>query len=210
MSLRPTDAQGTTGASLLKAVHDDLRYLRAEGGDVLLLVDDVDCRFGAPRCDDSACAERFADWWAQLSLDLQSRTSADTLVIPLLAGPEIEGWFIDGWRSGLGGWLVGSGVNPHDVSALRQRLGHLAPEGSCERWGSRSVGGACAAKFSVNLQDAIEVAVAAGLISAAARYHKVRVGPAVLAGLSADELAGTATRYFAPAWRKLMTAVRAD
>ncbi len=184
-------------SNLLKHLDGDGKT-QVASGDVVVVIDDCDCRFGAPECAEAGCVERFAEWLHAWRKRVAGTAPGVELVV-LLAAPEIESWFVLDWRHGLGDSLSRCGWNRFEVARARKRIG--AEFGAeTERWGVRSSAGACAAKFSVRLDGLLAEVAPTGDTE---RYHKAEHGPQALAALDASTLSRGAKLYFGPEWRRL-------
>lgn len=113
-SLKDENAGGVTGNGLLDRMEARLtKYYRGPscGFDVIVLIDDADCRF----LDHHA----FESWRSEVEEKIRDWTDRPQLVfLPMLASPEIETWLLADWDEGFGREYA-----PIQVS-FRRALGH--------------------------------------------------------------------------------------
>lgn len=190
---------GLTGSALVSELR---AYVTGRGrallqaGDIVVLLDDVDCRFCEPDCGDRGCAERFR-WWRD---ELARAMPEGVELVALLAAPEMEGWFVTTWDRSFHQPLLRKGWTDGAVHAARKRV-HARLGRSPETWGRGGPVAGCEEKFSEILVAILAEASPPGVGGTA--YSKRLDGPSMLAGLDAETISRSHRRYFAPGWRRL-------
>jgi len=153
LSTPRAEDSGTTGRALVDRMMDRLaRYYRGEACsfDVVVLIDDADCRFKAPDAD-------AARWSGELVARVRAAAERPTIgFIALFASPEIETWLLADWTAGFGAEY------PEIAAALLTHLeqGILGPPpwSSLEAYGGayEAGRGSCAQKLSDDLNVALD------------------------------------------------------
>lgn len=188
----PTMGRGTTGADLTRMLRRHLqRYRAGEAGDVVLLVDDADCRFCEGQCAPTGCRERFERWVADWSAEV-AELRPGVQAVALFASPETEAWFaLLPQRS-----LAGLGLPEPERTRLAAELRHEFAAVECS--GRRKPEGGCEPKFRAVFTSRLDQ-----------RYRPAIEGPPMLAEIDLGELAEVATVFVRPAWQRLLRATNA-
>lgn len=150
---------GVTGRRLFS---DMLRILSAHHSgsacqlDVVVLIDDADCRFAGAA---EPLAEQLA-WEASLTEQVRTATGNHKLSFhALLAWPEVEAWFLADWDNSFGHRYdqyhqVAHPLRRHIETCILHPLGW----NDVERFGGRLLNGSCEQKLSTHLQNAFTTA----------------------------------------------------
>jgi hypothetical protein len=209
LSTPRAEDSGTTGRALVDRMMDRLaKYYHGEACsfDVVVLIDDADCRFKAPDAD-------AARWSGELLARVRAAVERPALgFVALFASPEIETWLLADWAAGFGEEYA------EIAAALRVHLerGILGPppwRALEDYGGAYDPGrGSCAQKLSDDLNTALDqLAAAAGgeVAREAYTYSKKVNGPRMLQRIRPEEVATLCTTYFEPAYRALRELVEA-
>lgn len=229
---RPRQGPGTDGMTGARLVEEMLQRLRAyKRGpncdlDVVLLVDDADCRFhcssdcrahGPGDCLSLGADDRdarYKEWVAKLSAEVREATGKKDLVFcAMLAFPEVEAWFVADWRNGFGRTFRGLSEALHE-HVKRCLLSPLTWERVGE-FGGALKNGSCEHKLSEQLQAAFVQPASAcqckpPLLQAVAalpedvprRYSKKNDGADMLKRIEPEVVARFSPRFRA-AWDQL-------
>lgn len=196
----PKHGEGTTGERLVDEMLDRLEKYHRAGStgalDIVLFIDDADCRFeGDPA--------KLVAWMAERTEAVQSSIGKPSTRIPfvaLFASPEIEAWFIADWEQGFGREYAHlAGGEKHLRSHVDALLGEFVDD--VERYGGGYVNGACADKLSEKLQ--------ALLLRLGETYSKRTHGQDMLRRIRPAKVADVCGFCFRPALAALVRAIGA-
>ncbi len=193
------------GASGRQLEDEMVRVVERYGcdADLVLFVDDADCRWCAREADRDA-------WRSALERRIQRAAGKPVPLVTLMASPEVEAWFLADFDNGfatLSGQTRGGQPQPppatvRDIqAAITTVTGRRAPAGT-ELFGCPAVNNACQRKLSAELQDTL-------LVPHGIRYSKRLHGARMLRQLTLGPLKRHLTRTFAPDWARLEHAIRA-
>ncbi len=184
---------GATGDLLERRMVEHARLYGAEirPGDVVLFVDDADCRFCDGGCDRPTCEARHRTWHTALEHRL-AEARPEAALVTLLASPETEAWFVVRASECLAA-LGLRGREAHTaLAALREAF--PAPV-AC--WGTRKPAGGCEPKFRLKFEAAL-----------GGRYRPATQGPGLVVSLDLAKLAEGEDVFVRPAWQALLRLVR--
>ncbi len=177
------DESGVSGPKLREMALKRLRDRRGRDADLdlVLFVDDGDCRF----CGQDLVAATRA-WEAAFRAEVAAALGRDVPVVVLFAHPEVEAWFLldPDQRRTLLPWKPGSELDLVDLDR--------------GTWGCPEVNGSCSRKLSAEIAEARKVL---GL----PEYSKRRQGPDLLVALDPARLAARMPGTFGDAYRRLQT-----
>jgi len=194
---------GATGQDLVDRMLERLRKYHSGiqcNLDIVLLIDDADCRF-----KDSPGS--FSRWVARCRERVREATQKEAVeFVALLASPEIEAWLLTDWEEGFGREY--HGLEPLLLHHLEANLLGTRPWAAIEDYGGQATGGSCEEKLSEDIQkafsDLIAAALAGSIDEATCFYSKAVHGPRMLQRIRPDELCAACSRYFAPAYNDLL------
>lgn len=197
----PTDG-GVTGARLVERMLERLaKHYRGDACDldVVVLIDDADCRFL-----EEGTFERWSDG---LTRDVRASTEQPALCfVPLLASPEIESWLLSDWEQGFG--LEYRAIEVKLIRALaRDEMLGSRPWITIERFGGKHVNGSCERKLSDAINqvlDAIAMEEEAPVERRSFAYSKRDNGPDMLRRIRPEKVAEVAGIWFRPAYHQLV------
>jgi hypothetical protein len=194
----PKQGEGTTGERLVAEMLARLGKYHRTGSkdalDVVLFIDDADCRFeGDPA--------KLVAWTAEHTEAVRSAIGTpSTPFIVLFASPEIEAWFLADWEQGFGHEYAHlCGEEKHLRSHVDALLGEAA--GNIEHYGGGYVNGACANKLSEKLQALV--------LRLGETYSKRTHGQDMLRRIRPAKVAEVCGFCFRPALAALVRAVGA-
>lgn len=190
--------EGVSGPGLVGAMLARLRMRRDMLApapldlDLLVFIDDADCRFeGDPSALRAWIEGRAAD----------ARTASGSPEIPfvaLFASPEIEAWFLADWDQGFGREQANLSAPDRPLRAeVESLLG--GPLSTVEGHGGGFVNGGCASKLSEKIRSLF---LRLGL-----DYTKSTDGGAMLRRVRPTKIAEICTTYFRPEWQRLLRAI---
>lgn len=209
---RPEDS-GVTGRTLVERMLERLeRYHRREANptekpiDLVVLIDDADCRFKED-------PQAFQAWTDDLRDKVRRATERPELdIVVLLASPEVESWLLSDWEESFGREYVGFADRLREHLEKPTLLGP-APWSTIEDYGGRYVGGSCERKLSEDLQSALEqllrdtedtIGPEETLSTEDYYYSKKLHGVRMLRRIRPEALCTSCSRYFKPAFDQLM------
>lgn len=194
----PKHKEGLSGARLTGEMLDRLARFHRTGTtgalDVVVFLDDADCRFeGDP--------EKLAAWTTSQTEAVRAATGQASIpFVAMFASPEIEAWFLAHWEQGFGleyrHLMTGDKPLRAHVEAL---LGGAV--GTVESYGGGFVNGGCADKLSEKLR--------ALLTRLGADYSKRTNGQDMLLRIRPEKVAEVCGAYFRPALSALARAIGA-
>ncbi len=174
-----------TGEHLVKRMLERLEHDKGSF-DVILLVDDADCRFDS--------MDAYHAWAAETQRKVCRALGADVTFIALLAAPEVESWFVADWENSF------RRMYREQFDHLRRALnkknrdcGHQ----SIEDFGYPRDNAACALKLSDFIRDALNSA------PAPAYYDKRTKGVQMLQTIEPQNVNNKCDRYFRAAYTAL-------
>lgn len=194
----PKRGEGMTGDRLVAEMLDRLGRFHRAGTpgalDVVLFIDDADCRFeGDPA--------KLVAWIDTRTAAVRSAThEPSTPFVALFASPEIEAWFLADWEQGFGREYARlEGGERHFRSHVEALLGGATS--TVEAYGGGFVNGACADKLSEKLQSLI--------IRLGETYSKRTHGQDMLLRIRPAKIAEVCGSFFRPALSALLRAISA-
>jgi Domain of unknown function (DUF4276) len=189
-SLKDSRDGGITGSGLIDKMRDRLeKHYRGPACDfdVIVLVDDADCRF--------LQEGSLEDWTEDVERKVRAWTEQpDLRFVALLASPEIEAWLLADWEEGFGREYRPIQVPLGRGLASDQRLGKR-PWTSIESFGGPYANGSCSRKLSDEVQDLVK--------ENGGTYSKRNNGPDMLRRIRPDDVAQVCRSVFAHALRKI-------
>lgn len=195
MSSTPIRSQnGITGDELVNEMKQKLRHPGSQQFDMILLVDDMDCRFkrdGAPSFD---------EWVRDLQRQIGEILGRQVSFEALLASPEIEAWFLCDWNNTFACEQEYRGIKDHlryliSKSDINQFIDNI------EEYGGTYLNGSCCTKLSNRIQ---EILITESTSRKQYLYSKRIHGVGMLARLAPENVAEKCRLYFAPVYRKLL------
>lgn len=193
----PRHKQGLSGGALVEEMLSRLKtyhQVSSPGAlDVVLLIDDADCRF-----DDVAAWQA---WQEDRTADVaKALGDSNRPFVALFASPEVEAWFLADWEHGLGAQY---GRLPSGDKHLRSRVEDLLgrPIDDVESYGGRRLNGTCEHKLSEKLQNL--------LLLLGEAYSKGTQGQDMLLRIEPAKVAERCDRYFRPALHEVRRAIAA-
>jgi hypothetical protein len=189
------DHEGLSGSGLVGAMLSRLKMRRDRAGtapfdlDLILFIDDADCRFEADRAG-------LATWIADRTAEVRAAANHEGIpFIALFASPEIEAWFVADWDAGFGREHARLATGDRPLRAHVEDLLN-GPLESVETYGGGFVNGGCASKLSDRLRTLLE--------RLGAGYTKSTDGTTMLRRVRPEKIAAACTTYFRPAWQQLL------
>jgi len=146
---KPTiaDSPGLTGSALIREIGEVIQAETDYGNtlpDMIVMSDDSDCRLAV---DD--VTNRYVYHDSRYKTDLEklilliSKHSASTTIVLMLAAPEIESWFLAGWKR-----TFRKDFSNFNLHQLNTSCGGLFPIQNLERWCHEYNGTSCSKKLS--------------------------------------------------------------
>jgi len=184
----PTPVQnssGCTGQALIDAMLVRLKKYPPVA-DVILLVDDADCRFDSNAAYEEDCGT--------LQKEITSALGREVTFVALFAAPEIESWLIADWDNAFASWYGADVAN----ALLYALSSQLFPKSSIETYGYPELPeGGCSKKLSDTIREAF-IGLPYGK-----RYSKASDGIEMLRGINPANVAASCRTYFNPAYKAL-------
>lgn len=185
-------ASGVSGESLVNRMLNILNepvFEHNDHYDLILLIDDLDCRFNNN-------TELCSDWMLNTFNRVEQALGRHVQFEALFASPEIETWFIADWANGFG-------KEYRDIEVLLRReittlLG--ACHNSPEDYGGPLFNGSCTIKISAEIQKII---TNLSLPNHIYRYSKRENGPAMLNRIDPEQVSSICNRYFRLVYMRL-------
>jgi len=181
---------GISGVQLVNEMKR-LIQLNFKTFDLILLIDDMDCRFkrdGAPS---------FEEWVDNLKQQINEILGNKVDFEALLASPEIEAWFLVDWNNTF--------AREQEYREIKDYLRYLISKSDIapfmndiEEYGGDYLNGSCSIKLSSRIQDIFE-----NNSKKHCFYSKRIHGVGMLARLDPVSVAEKCRRYFAPIYRIL-------
>jgi hypothetical protein len=198
----PTDG-GVTGAALINKMRERLeKYYRGNACDidVVVLIDDADCRF----LEDGALLR----WTSDRERDVRAWTERPELrFVALIASPEIEAWLLADWEEGFGREY--SAIHVPLGRALERDLLGARPWERVEDFGGPydPQKGSCTRKLSDEVNKVLgELAMQKGgpVDRRTYTYSKGEQGPDMLRRVRPEKIAEVCRSVFRPAYLQIL------
>lgn len=196
MSSTPIRSQsGITGKKLVHEMKLRLLYNRYKQFDLILLIDDMDCRFkreGSPSHD---------EWVVNLKREINEILGDHVGFEALFASPEIEAWFLADWDNTFAAEQEYHEIKNHLRYLIsRSDIEKFLDNDDIEEYGGAYLNGSCSIKLSNRIQ---ELLLQENTTNKQYLYSKRVHGVGMLARLTPANVALKCRRYFAPVYRIL-------
>ena len=195
MSSTPIRSQnGVSGDELINEMKSKLRHPGMGEFDVILLIDDLDCRFKR------AGAPNYQEWRNSVNKELCQLLCREVSFEVMFASPEIEAWFVADWNNTF--------AKEAQYRAIKDQLRYSICSSdinefinNIEEYGGYYHNGSCYNKLSTRIQQIFNgINSQPNYIEYSKRIH----GVGMLARLDPSIVAEKCRLYFAPVYRRLV------
>ncbi len=194
-----TNLEGATGSVLasqmLSHVANPLYNKEYKSDDILLLIDDSDCRFSTK--------EEFDVWKLDFHKKIREGIGRDIPLIVILASPEVESWFIADWANS---FVRCYGKQPAHL--IKEELKKIIEGKGGQFEDIENIGQpylldlrCCSYKLSSQIELALERI--SKISEVRITYSKRYDGPSMLINIDPGKVEGVCRTFFAPGYRLL-------
>lgn len=193
LSSTPIRSQnGVSGEALVRAIIETIQKPEFEKFDLILLIDDMDCRF---RREGQL---PYSDWVKSIGNQISTILGAEVPFDALFASPEVEAWFLADWSNSFSKEYR-SVRDELRYKIATSNIGYFL-QSNIEDYGGCFKDGSCAEKLSDKI---IELVASLGTGLNSFTYSKKVQGVAMLSKIDPNEVAVRCRLFFAPIYRKL-------